>query len=87
MADVIVVNTCAFISSAQEKRLYNLQLAEYKSRADADIDSHRLFPTTAQDIRAHIPEVDAVLGTGALNHLATVLKQLDHKSETIVCVT
>jgi ribosomal protein S12 methylthiotransferase len=66
-ADVLVVNTCAFIDSAKQESIDAiLEMAQYKR----DGACRRLIVTGClaeryrDQLRAEIPEIDAVLGTG-----------------------
>jgi ribosomal protein S12 methylthiotransferase len=68
-ADVIVVNTCSFIASAQQESVDTiLEMARHKSDGKARklIVAGCLVERFRGDIRTNIPEVDAVVGTGEL---------------------
>jgi ribosomal protein S12 methylthiotransferase len=68
-ADVLVVNTCSFIDSAQQESVDTiLEMARLKAtgRAQKLIVAGCLVERYRNDIRAQIPEVDAVIGTGEL---------------------
>ena len=68
-ADVIVVNTCSFIASAQQESVNTiLEMARYKTdgRARKLVVAGCLVERFRDDIRQNIPEVDAVVGTGEL---------------------
>jgi ribosomal protein S12 methylthiotransferase len=71
-ADVIVVNTCSFIASAQQESVNTiLEMARYKGdgRARKLIVAGCLVERFREDIRKNIPEVDAVVGTGELERI------------------
>src|SRR5215207_1963336 len=66
-ADVLVVNTCAFIDRAKQESIDTiLEMAELKKQAAG----RRLIVTGCmaeryrEELKAEIPEIDAVLGTG-----------------------
>jgi ribosomal protein S12 methylthiotransferase len=66
-ADVLVVNTCAFIDSAKQESIDTiLEMAQHKK----DGACRRLIVTGClaeryrEELKAQIPEIDAVLGTG-----------------------
>jgi ribosomal protein S12 methylthiotransferase len=68
-AEVLVVNTCAFIDSAKRESVDTiLEMAEHKK----DGACRRLIVTGCMaeryrsDLQAEIPEIDAVLGTGEI---------------------
>ena len=68
-ADIIVVNTCSFIESAQQESVNTiLEMARHKTegRARKLIVAGCLVERYRNDIRKNIPEVDAVVGTGEL---------------------
>ena len=68
-ADVIVVNTCSFIDSAQQESVNTiLEMAGHKTagRAKKLIVAGCLVERFRDQIRKDIPEVDAVVGTGEL---------------------
>src|SRR3954463_14353282 len=66
-ADVLVVNTCAFIGSAKQESIDTiLEMAQHKK----DGPCRRLIVTGCMaeryrdELQREIPEIDAVLGTG-----------------------
>jgi ribosomal protein S12 methylthiotransferase len=68
-ADVIVVNTCSFIDSAQQESVNTiLEMAGHKTagRAKKLVVAGCLVERFRDQIRQDIPEVDAVVGTGEL---------------------
>ncbi len=68
-ADVIVVNTCSFIASAQQESVNTiLEMAKHKTdgRARKLVVAGCLVERFRNEIRQNIPEVDAVVGTGEL---------------------
>src|SRR5216684_4287398 len=68
-ADVIVVNTCSFIESAQQESVNTiLEMAAHKNggRAKRLVVAGCLVERFRDQIRRDIPEVDAVVGTGEL---------------------
>jgi len=71
-ADVIVVNTCSFIGSAQQESVDAiLEMARYKAAGKAKklIVAGCLVERFRDEIRKNIPEVDAVVGTGELGNI------------------
>ncbi len=64
-AEVIVVNTCAFIESAKEEAIQTiLEMAEYKKNGSCQclLVTGCLAQRYAEEIRQDLPEVDGVLG-------------------------
>ncbi|MGA8213852.1 MAG: 30S ribosomal protein S12 methylthiotransferase RimO [Candidatus Sulfotelmatobacter sp.] len=71
-ADVIVVNTCSFIESAQQESVNTiLEMAGHKisGRAKKLVVAGCLVERFRDEIRKSIPEVDAVVGTGELQNI------------------
>jgi len=71
-ADVIVVNTCSFIGSAQQESVDTiLEMAGHKTagRAKRLVVAGCLVERYRNQIREDIPEVDAVVGTGELEEI------------------
>jgi ribosomal protein S12 methylthiotransferase len=71
-ADIIVVNTCSFIDSAQQESVNTiLEMAGHKAtRAGKKlIVAGCLVERYRDEIRKRIPEVDAVVGTGELHKI------------------
>src|SRR5580765_337370 len=71
-ADVIVVNTCSFIESAQQESINTiLEMAAHKTdgRAKKLVVAGCLVERFRDQIRKDIPEVDAVVGTGELEKI------------------
>ena len=71
-ADVIVVNTCSFIDSAQQESVNTiLEMAGHKTAGKAKklVVAGCLVERFREQIRKDIPEVDAVVGTGELEHI------------------
>ena len=71
-ADVIVVNTCSFIESAQQESVNTiLEMAGHKTsgRAKRLVVAGCMVERFRDEIRKRIPEVDAVVGTGELQNI------------------
>src|SRR5208282_6224202 len=71
-ADVIVVNTCSFIESAQQESVNTiLEMAAHKTSGQAKklVVAGCLVERFRDEIRKRIPEVDAVVGTGELQSI------------------
>ncbi len=76
-ADVIVVNTCAFINDAKEESIDTiLEMAEYKKDGvlKALIVTGCLAERYKSEIMEEIPEVDAVIGTSAYDDIADAIE-------------
>ena len=75
-ADVLVVNTCAFIDSAKQESIDTiLEMAEQKKtgRCTKLIVTGCMAERYRDELLAQIPEIDAVLGTGEVPEIVNVL--------------
>ena len=86
-ADVIVVNTCSFIESAQQESVNTiLEMAGHKTAGKAKklVVAGCLVERFRNQIRKDIPEVDAVVGTGELEGIlaATGIAPAPAKSDS-----
>ena len=71
-ADIIVVNTCSFIDTAQQESVDAiLEMAQHKiaGKAQKLIVAGCLVERYRNEIQKNIPEVDAVVGTGELQQI------------------
>jgi len=76
-ADVLVVNTCSFIEAAQQESVDTiLEMAEHKKfgRARKLVVAGCLVERYREQIRQQIPEVDAVIGTGEVEHILNAIE-------------
>ncbi len=78
-AQVIVINTCAFIQDAQEESINTIiEMGEYKKNGacQALIVTGCLAQRFAAEIAEELPEVDAVVGTGSYEEIVAVADEL-----------
>src|SRR5215469_2002233 len=71
-ADVIVVNTCSFIDTAKQESVNTiLEMAQHKisGKARKLVVAGCLVERYRDEFQKNIPEVDAVVGTGELEHI------------------
>ena len=76
-AEVLVVNTCSFIESAQKESVETiLEMAEYKKFGSVRrlIVAGCLVERFRKDILEQIPEVDAVIGTGEVEQILRAVR-------------
>src|SRR6202050_1048110 len=76
-AEVLIVNTCSFIESAQKESIDTiLEMAEYKKFGAAKklIVAGCLVERYREQILEQIPEVDAVIGTGELENILAAVE-------------
>ena len=77
-ADILVINTCAFIASAKEESITTiLNLSDYKESGNCRsiIVAGCLGQRYRQELLDEMPEVDAILGTGAWNRIMEAIEQ------------
>src|SRR5438067_4821042 len=80
-ADVLVVNTCAFIDSAKEESI-NAILAAHQSRGLNKRAGQRLIVSGcmsqrfARELRQEMPEVDAFIGLDQVKELGTIVERV-----------
>jgi ribosomal protein S12 methylthiotransferase len=80
-ADVLVVNTCAFIDSAKEESI-NAILAAHQSRGLNKRAGQRLIVSGcmsqrfARELRQEMPEVDAFVGLDEVKELGTIVERV-----------
>jgi ribosomal protein S12 methylthiotransferase len=80
-ADVIVVNTCSFIESAQQESVNTiLEMVGHKTAGKAKklVVAGCLVERFRDQIRKDIPEVDAVVGTGEIENILAATGIADH---------
>ncbi len=83
-ADIVIINTCAFIESAKKESIDNiLDIAWLKEHKDlkAIIVTGCLAERYRDEIFKEMPEVDAVLGVGGIHHIVDAVKAVSDKSK------
>ena len=78
-ADVAVLNTCGFIESAKSEAIdHILELGQLKAEGKLKklLVVGCLTQRYADDIRAELPEVDGMLGTGSYTDVVTAVREL-----------
>jgi ribosomal protein S12 methylthiotransferase len=76
-ADVLVVNTCAFIDKAKQESIDTiLELAEHKKtgRCTRLVVTGCLAERYRDELKAEIPEIDVVLGTGEVTGIVDAVR-------------
>ena len=77
-ADVVVINTCCFINDAKEESIQTiLEMAELKKSGNikALIVAGCLAQRYKEEIQQEIPEVDAIVGTTAIDSIVEALEE------------
>ena len=71
-ADILIINTCAFIASAKEESITTiLNFSEYKDEGNCQslIVAGCLGQRYQQELLDEMPEIDAIIGTGAWHRI------------------
>src|SRR5713226_546136 len=87
-ADVVIVNTCSFIDSAQEESvdaiLQSAELREAKNRGQGLIVSGCLPQRFREELPKLLPEVDAFMGIDQVAQVTEIVEQaLNHRKERL----
>jgi ribosomal protein S12 methylthiotransferase len=75
-ADVLIVNTCAFIDKAKQESIDTiLEMAEHKKSGACKrlVVTGCLAERYREELREQIPEIDAILGTGEVPEIVNAL--------------
>ncbi|CDC68389.1 MULTISPECIES: 30S ribosomal protein S12 methylthiotransferase RimO [environmental samples] len=78
-ADVVVVNTCGFLTSACEEAIDNiLEMAELKKAGQVKkiLVTGCMAQRYKEDVLSELPEVDGVLGTGSYGDIADAVAEV-----------
>ena len=79
-ADVLVVNTCAFIDKAKQESIDTiLEMAEHKKSGKCRtlVVTGCMAERYRDELKAQIPEIDAVLGTGQVPEIVNAIAGSD----------
>ena len=77
-AEIIIINTCGFIDKAKEESINTiLEIAEYKKHGKCKciIVGGCLTERYRDDILTELPEVDAILGTGNIEEISSIVSR------------
>src|SRR5881397_3526542 len=85
-ADVVIVNTCSFIDSAQEESvdtiLESAEVREATNRGQGLVVSGCLPQRFREDLPKLLPEVDAFMGIDQVTQVSDIVRQaLQHRAE------
>lgn len=85
-ADIIIVNTCGFIESAQQESVDTiLQMAEYKNaNCKMLLVSGCLAQRFATELVTEIPEIDAIIGTGSWQKIREAIERVDSGEKPVM---
>lgn len=86
-ADVIIVNTCGFIGDAKRESIETIiEMGEYKRTGSLKklIVTGCLTQRYAAELLNEMPEVDAFLGTGEVEEIGNIIREVMTTNERIV---
>ncbi|HIT84944.1 MAG TPA: 30S ribosomal protein S12 methylthiotransferase RimO [Candidatus Ornithomonoglobus intestinigallinarum] len=87
-ADVIIINTCAFIDSAKQESINTiLEMAQYKEegRCRLLIATGCLSQRYKEEVLKEMPEVDYVVGTGEFDRICEFIKEAERGERRAEC--
>src|SRR5579862_5559763 len=87
-ADVVIVNTCSFIDSAQEESvdaiLQSAELRDARNRGQGLVVSGCLPQRFREELPKLLPEVDAFMGIDQVAQVADIVQQaVEHRRERL----
>lgn len=87
-ADVIVINTCAFIESAKQESIETiLDIARLKEDSlKGIVVTGCLAERYSKEILAEMPEVDAVVGVGSIHEIVNAVKSVGGEEKFLSCL-
>lgn len=82
-ADIIIINTCAFITSAKKEAIDNILDIAWlkKKRLRGIIVTGCLAERYREQLLTEMPEIDAVLGTGSIHDIVRAVRHVDEKTK------
>lgn len=87
-ADIIIINTCGFIESAQQESVDTiLQMAEYKkANCKMLLVSGCLAQRFPTELLTEIPEIDAIIGTGSWQKIREAIERVDRGEKAVMII-
>lgn len=85
-AEVIIVNTCGFIEKAKEESIETIwEMTQYKDNGNCKylILAGCLAQRYSQELMDEISEIDAIIGTGNIKDIASIIEDLEAKVQRI----
>ena len=86
-ADLIIINTCTFIEKAKEESINTiLEAAQYKETGCCKglIVAGCLSQQYQDELFTEIPEIDALIGTGAWNQIMVAVDAIEHGNRSCI---
>lgn len=86
-ADILIVNTCAFIESAKEESIVTiLDMAKYKDTGNCKslIVAGCMGQRYGQELLDDIPEIDAIIGTSAWSRIIEAVNKTYYEKQRVL---
>ncbi len=84
-ADVVIINTCGFIRAAKEEsidEIFNFVRLKEQGKIKAIVVTGCLSERYKHDVMKEIPQIDAVVGIGALDEIVNVIEKVLQKEKS-----
>lgn len=84
-ADVVIINTCGFIRAAKEEsidEIFNFVRLKGQGKIRAIVVTGCLSERYKHDVMKEIPQIDAVVGIGALDEIVDVIEKVLQKEKS-----
>ena len=84
-ADVVIINTCGFIRAAKEEsidEIFNFVRLKEQGKIKAIVVTGCLSERYKHDVMKEIPQIDAVVGIGALEEIVNVIEKVLQKEKS-----
>lgn len=84
-ADVVIINTCGFIRAAKEEsidEIFNFVRLKEQGKIKAIVVTGCLSERYKYDVMKEIPQIDAVVGIGALDEIVNVIEKVLQKEKS-----
>ncbi len=85
-ADIALVNTCGFIESAKQESIETIiEIAQLKETANLKllIVTGCLAQRYSEELKAEIPEIDAIVGTGSYQNIDEIVAGLEKENKIV----
>lgn len=86
-ANIIIVNTCGFIEQAKEESIETIwEMTRYKLEGNCKylILTGCLAERYSKELMDEIPDIDAIIGTGNINKIFSIIQDLKNSSKRII---
>ncbi len=84
-ADVVIINTCGFIRAAKEEsidEIFNFVRLKEQGKIKAIVVTGCLSERYKHDVMKEIPQIDAIVGIGALDEIVNVIEKVLQKEKS-----